>query len=156
MVDERLYKIFYREWFLSFIILNMSAGVLYTHYDAILNFCNYVLQLIFINTSNYISHPPSKVLLNKQQSLLVPIKRNLITSPPFRWGLEYADCISLKRGNPPLKKRFPKHDTKLYLMIRVQFWMVGWLFGFYGISTFVGYLTPNLFFANSSISNYSV
>ena len=24
-------------------------------------------------------------------------------------------------------------------------WLVGWLFGFYGISTFVGYLTPNSF-----------
>ena len=26
--------------------------------------------------------------------------------------------------------------------------MVGWLLGFYGISTFVGYLTPNPFYAN--------
>ena len=33
---------------------------------------------------------------------------------------------------------------------------VGWLFGFYGISTFVGYLTPNHFYENSSISNNSV
>ncbi len=24
-------------------------------------------------------------------------------------------------------------------------WLVGWLVGFYGISTFVGYLTPNPF-----------
>ena len=24
-------------------------------------------------------------------------------------------------------------------------WFVGWLFGFYGTSTLVGYLTPNLF-----------
>ena len=24
-------------------------------------------------------------------------------------------------------------------------WLVGWLVAFYGISTFVGYLTPNLF-----------
>ena len=24
-------------------------------------------------------------------------------------------------------------------------WLVGWLFGFYGISIFVGYLTPNPF-----------
>ena len=27
-------------------------------------------------------------------------------------------------------------------------WLVGWLFGFYGISTFVGYLTPNPFLYN--------
>ena len=33
-----------------------------------------------------------------------------------------------------------------------------WLVGFHGISTFVGYLTPNLFFIQivSSMSNYSV
>ena len=37
-------------------------------------------------------------------------------------------------------------------------WLVGWLFGVYGISTFVGYLTPNPFFLHiiSSISNNSV
>ena len=34
--------------------------------------------------------------------------------------------------------------------------MVGWLVGFYGISTIVGYLTPNPFYENSSISNNSV
>ena len=34
--------------------------------------------------------------------------------------------------------------------------IVGWLFKFYGISTFVGYLTPNPFYTNSSISNNSV
>ena len=27
-------------------------------------------------------------------------------------------------------------------------WLVGWLFGFYGISTFIGYLTANPFYAN--------
>ena len=35
-------------------------------------------------------------------------------------------------------------------------WLVGWLVGFYGISNFVGYLTPNPFYENSSISNNSV
>ena len=34
--------------------------------------------------------------------------------------------------------------------------LVGWLVVFYGISTFVGYLTPNLFYKNCSISNNSV
>ena len=35
---------------------------------------------------------------------------------------------------------------------------VGWLFKFYGISTFIGYLMPDLFFIqiNDSISNNSV
>ena len=35
--------------------------------------------------------------------------------------------------------------------------LVGWLVGFYGISTFVGYLTPDIFKQiSSSISNNSV
>ena len=38
-------------------------------------------------------------------------------------------------------------------MTNVKF---GWLFGFYGISTFVGYLTLNPFYEISSISNNSV
>ena len=29
-------------------------------------------------------------------------------------------------------------------------WLVGWLVWFYGISTFVGYLTPNLFLCKLS------
>ena len=33
---------------------------------------------------------------------------------------------------------------------------VSWLFGFKGISNFVGYLTPNPFFENSSILNNSI
>ena len=35
-------------------------------------------------------------------------------------------------------------------------WLVGWVGGFFGISSFVGYLTPNPFYANSSISINSV
>ena len=35
---------------------------------------------------------------------------------------------------------------------RMVGWFVGWLvFGFYGISTFVGYLTPNPFLYKSSV-----
>ncbi len=34
-------------------------------------------------------------------------------------------------------------------------WLVGW-FGFYGVSTVVGYLTQNPFYENCSISNNSV
>ena len=30
-------------------------------------------------------------------------------------------------------------------------WLVGWLFGFCGISTFVGYLTPNPFLYQLSV-----
>ena len=28
-------------------------------------------------------------------------------------------------------------------------WLVGWLVGFYGISTFIGHLTPNPFYVNN-------
>ena len=38
----------------------------------------------------------------------------------------------------------------------IQYAFIGWLFGFYGISTFSGYLTPNTFYENSSISINSV
>ena len=40
---------------------------------------------------------------------------------------------------------------KIYILIDF-----GWLFRFYGISIFLGYLTPNPFYANSSVSNKSV
>ena len=42
--------------------------------------------------------------------------------------------------NPPS----PKKNFKITFT-------VGWLFGFYGISTFVGYLTPNPFLCKSSV-----
>ena len=35
---------------------------------------------------------------------------------------------------------FKNHLKRKYLI-----WLFGWLVGFYGISTFVGYLTPNPF-----------
>ena len=37
--------------------------------------------------------------------------------------------------------------NKLTIVVRdfTGAWRVGWLFGFYGISTFVGYLMPNSF-----------
>ena len=31
-------------------------------------------------------------------------------------------------------------------------WLVDWLFGFYGISTFIGYLMPNPFYTNKQFS----
>ena len=34
---------------------------------------------------------------------------------------------------------------QVFLIDDLKFPEVGWLFGFYGISTFVGYLMPNLF-----------
>ena len=35
--------------------------------------------------------------------------------------------------------------TSIYLSIYQKFGLVSWLFGVYGISTFVGYLMPNPF-----------
>ena len=46
--------------------------------------------------------------------------------------------------------------TTSSILTRGGSWLVGWLVEFYGISTFVGYLTPNPFYENSSISNNSV
>ena len=52
-------------------------------------------------------------------------------------------------------------ESQLYTYFKWQvtwIWLsdVGWLFDFYGISTFVGYLTPNPFYENSYPSNNSV
>ena len=46
------------------------------------------------------------------------------------------------------------HREYIYKLRRLILfgWLVGW---FYGISTFVGYLIPNLFYANRSISKKS-
>ena len=49
---------------------------------------------------------------------------------------------------------YKSHVTVCKQMIYSKEW-VG-LFGFYGISTFIGYLMQNPFYANSSISNNSV
>ena len=46
--------------------------------------------------------------------------------------------------------------TKLRAKHKFPWETLGWLVEFYSISTFVGYLTPNPFYANSSISNNSV
>ena len=36
---------------------------------------------------------------------------------PCWWGLQYGDCTHCK-GRGPLKKSYPRHDTKLYLIWR--------------------------------------
>ena len=53
---------------------------------------------------------------------------------------------------------FSKGVDKLYKKRCKMYWLVGWLVGFNGISTFVGYSMPNQFFIHliSSISNNSV
>ena len=42
-----------------------------------------------------------------------------------------------------LKKFYDKPNNAEFTFDLV--WFIGWLVGFYGISTFVGYLTPNQF-----------
>ena len=46
---------------------------------------------------------------------------------------------------------FPFSNKVAAFLLQVN--LVGWLFGFYCISTFVGYLTPIHFYENNSISN---
>ena len=47
-------------------------------------------------------------------------------------------------------------DENNIVNVFIDILLVGCLFGFYGISTIVDYLTQILFYANSSISNNSV
>ena len=42
-----------------------------------------------------------------------------------------------------LKKRLRNRGETNH--VQLDTWLVGWLVGFYGISTFVGYLMPNPF-----------
>ena len=55
-------------------------------------------------------------------------------------------------GDQFTAKLYSKNDPSLYTQnhnwlktVKLVGWLVGWLVGFYGISTFVGYLTPNPF-----------
>ena len=50
--------------------------------------------------------------------------------------------------HPPRLLAIRKLNNSVYL--------TSWLFGIYGISTFVGYLTPNPFFMKIVLSNNSV
>ena len=36
-------------------------------------------------------------------------------------------------------------SARILRKVLETWWLVGWLFGFYGVSTFVGYLMPNPF-----------
>ena len=36
-------------------------------------------------------------------------------------------------------------DSFFYTIIATEYWLVGWLVGWYGLSTFVVYLMPNPF-----------
>ena len=49
--------------------------------------------------------------------------------------------VSLKLWKKNDKQRKVNHQKMVFMVG----WLVGWLFGFYGISTFIGYLTPNQF-----------
>ena len=42
-------------------------------------------------------------------------------------------------------------ENIVYMCMLQEYWLVGWMFGFYGISTFVGYLTPNPFLYKKSV-----
>ena len=55
----------------------------------------------------------------------------------------YQYTHALYSVNPDLKTLIK--EVLFGELERGQGWLVRWLFGFYGISTFVGYLTPNKF-----------
>ena len=61
--------------------------------------------------------------------------------------MEINEIIDLKKRNAVRKKKKPEaqRDWKRPYTTLLVGWLVGWLVGFYGISTFVGYLTPNPF-----------
>ena len=44
-----------------------------------------------------------------------------VTGYPCWWGLEYNNCIFCRRVRPPPRKWCSKYDTKLHLMVRLQF-----------------------------------
>ena len=70
----------------------------------------------------------------------------------IEWGIEFLNNESLTWF---CKFEFYDEMTTIYSSESrdkiLYCSMVGWLFGFYGISTFVGYLTPNRFLCKKSI-----
>ena len=70
---------------------------------------------------------------------------------PWRfWGIWSTPSLSLLLG--PLRpgvvapnRVISKGQIKLFDIYTDVGWLVGWLVGFYDISTFVNYLTPNPF-----------
>ena len=47
---------------------------------------------------------------------------SMITILSSRRCLEYSHCIPYKEVRPPLKKYSLEYDTKLHLIVRLQFW----------------------------------
>ena len=45
--------------------------------------------------------------------------------PSWRPGLDYADCINCREIRPASKIKCSGYDTKLHLMVRLQFWRSG-------------------------------
>ena len=74
---------------------------------------------------------------------------------------EFVNIFELDSPQLLLHTMRNKRYNKIYIYICVcvcvcvcvymYVYMVGWLFGFYGISTFVGYLMPNPFLCKKSV-----
>ena len=126
-------------------------------------FQGYVLQAIEINPASSIPRMSGKLIISQCSVVHDPhnlgksIKKlpnyascyqniaKLLTCPSTRaqlaWATEYNQP-HLCRQVRPLLNKCPKL-TQNYLIVELQFcWLVGWV---YGISTIVGYLTPNPF-----------
>ena len=101
----------------------------------------------------YIETKPKKLELNlvflcSAMILLKTINWYQICCLACRWDLEYSDCIKYRGVKPAPEKERLGYDTKLHPLVKFPLWISGecdWLVGFYDISTFAGYLTPNPF-----------
>ena len=83
--------------------------------------------------------------LNKETKLLLVIR--FIIDGPYFWFMLQTK-ISRKNENSNFQYHLHSHVIfSLYDMslLEIKGVLYGWLVGFYGISTFVGYLTPNPF-----------
>ena len=62
-----------------------------------------------------------------------------------------CSALSVQSGKTPITNEYSRYDPKSSdgEAPVPELWLVGWLVGFYGISTFVGYLTPNPFYSNN-------
>ncbi len=62
----------------------------------------------------------------------------------------YIPLRKTKNGHIRIINLFPScygywYESIAPKITSIVIWLVGWSFGFYGISTFAGYLTPNPF-----------
>ena len=90
-----------------------------TCFPCILCYCQLSQQNVSSLACHKVQHKRKWVSKNLNESLT----HYYLTWSPSWWGLEYADCILCRkvRFPSPLKKS-SGYDTKLHLMVTLQFW----------------------------------